>query len=107
MSWMACTTSSATLARRSSRPIPRLTPRPAVPLYPAKPSCCPASLGIPSTLLETDGDIVLCHESAGVPLQGIAGLLAANPARYAEVAGQVVTRTDVAWSFLELSQTNR
>ena len=67
----------------------------------------PASFGIPSMLLETDGDIILCHESAGVPLQVMAQAVASNPDRYAEVAAQVITRTDVAWSFLELSGSNR
>ena len=61
----------------------------------------PSSLQTPSTMLETDGDIIFCHEIVGVPFQSMAEVVANDPARYADVAAQVVTRIDVPWSFLE------
>jgi hypothetical protein len=60
-----------------------------------------SSFAIPSTLLSVDDDIVFCHETAGLPLQEMATALAGDPERYAEVAPQIVTRTDIAWSSLE------
>jgi len=52
-------------------------------------------------LLNVDDDIVFCHETAGLPLQEMMAALAGDPERYVEVAPQVVTRNDIAWSSLE------
>ncbi|HEV3116241.1 MAG TPA: tubulin-like doman-containing protein, partial [Gemmataceae bacterium] len=66
----------------------------------------PASFTVPSTLLDTDGDILFCAESAALPIDQTAEFLVHDPERYREVVAQVTTRKDVPWSFLELSETN-
>jgi len=66
----------------------------------------PSNCDIPPSVLETDGDIIFCHEAVGLPHGELADFLAVNPERYVDAAAQVVTRSDVSWSFLELAKTN-
>ncbi len=53
---------------------------------------------LPATVLRGDGDILLCCETAGLPLPRIAGALIGQEAGYREIARQVLTRTDVRWT---------
>jgi serine/threonine protein kinase len=67
----------------------------------------PALAELPSTVLDSEGDIVLCHEAADLPLPQMATILIGDEAPYAEAARHVLTRTDIPWSPLSLGKTAR
>jgi eukaryotic-like serine/threonine-protein kinase len=54
---------------------------------------------VPTTVLESDDDIVFYFESAQIPLQQLADSLIADAPERAEMAQKVMTRVDVSWSF--------
>jgi hypothetical protein len=61
---------------------------------------------IETAVLNSDDDVILCHETAGVDLQEMAGILSGDPDRYLDAAAQVVSRVDVPWFWLEVSQVS-
>jgi hypothetical protein len=64
----------------------------------------PALVDVPSTVLDSEGDIVICHEIANLPIPQMAAILVGDDGAYADAAPQVMTRVDVAWSCLALAQ---
>jgi hypothetical protein len=59
---------------------------------------------VPVTVLESDGDVILCHEVAQVPLpETMESLIGPDANDYAALAQRVWSRTDVAWSTLSLA----
>jgi hypothetical protein len=60
---------------------------------------------VTARVLESEGDVVLCLESAPQPLALFAtAIIGDNPA-YADAAFKVMTRTDVNWSSSRLAET--
>src|SRR5262249_22105355 len=55
----------------------------------------PALEEVPNTFLASEGDIVLCHEVAHLPLQQVAEILLGDDAPLADAAGRVLTRNDI------------
>jgi hypothetical protein len=55
---------------------------------------------LPVTFLDSEDDVILSFEAANLPLRSIAEALTANDPSSAEMAKKVLTRVDVAWSFL-------
>jgi serine/threonine protein kinase len=53
---------------------------------------------LPMTVLESEGDIILCQESGPLLLPQVAAQLIANDAGHVDTAHRVLTRVDVAWS---------
>jgi hypothetical protein len=64
----------------------------------------PALAEVPNSFLESEGEIVLCHEVANLPLQETAELLIGSDLPLADAARQMLTRNDVAWSALDLAR---
>lgn len=64
----------------------------------------PALADVSNTILDSEGDIVLCHEVAHLPLPQIAQILVGYDAPFADTACHVLTRNDVAWPPLRLGQ---
>src|SRR5262249_7608336 len=56
-----------------------------------------------ATIVTSDGDIVLCQESAGIPPQEILPAGTDSGAALAPLAARINTRIDVAWSGLGCS----
>ncbi|HMF12404.1 MAG TPA: hypothetical protein VKE94_08860, partial [Gemmataceae bacterium] len=57
-----------------------------------------ASAKVPTMIVETSGDVLVCHEVANVPLhQALPGPADISVA-WAPLAARVSTRTDVAWT---------
>jgi hypothetical protein len=65
----------------------------------------PALAEVPNTVLDSECDIVLCHEVAHLPLQQMAEILIGDEAPFAESACHMLTRTDIPWSPLSLGKT--
>jgi len=57
---------------------------------------------VSNTILDSEGDIVLCHEVAHLPLGQLAQILIGQEAPFADTACHVLTRNDIAWSPLPL-----
>jgi hypothetical protein len=53
---------------------------------------------LPVSVLDSDGDIILCQESSPLQLPQVAAQLIANDAGHVDTAHRVLTRVDVAWS---------
>jgi hypothetical protein len=54
---------------------------------------------VPTTVLDSDDDIVFYFESAQIPLPQLAYSLIADAPERAEMAQKVMTRVDVNWNF--------
>ena len=65
----------------------------------------PALAELPNTVVDSEGDIVLCHEAADLPLEQMAAILVGDEVPYADAAHHVLTRTDIPWVPLSLSKT--
>jgi serine/threonine protein kinase len=59
----------------------------------------------PLTLVDSTGDVLVCHEIADLRLVEMAPALVGDAAACAELARRVLTRTDVAWSELRCVET--
>jgi hypothetical protein len=64
----------------------------------------PALAEAPNTVLESEGEIVLCYEVANLPLQQTAELFIGPEQSLADAARQMLTRNDIAWSTLALAR---
>jgi hypothetical protein len=53
---------------------------------------------VPLTVVESEGDVLMCSEAAYVSLRQTAAALVGKEAAHAEMAGRVMTRVDVDWS---------
>jgi len=62
---------------------------------------------VPSTVIHSDGDIMICHEVANLSVSQMARLLIGEESAYAEAAPKVMTRVDVAWCSGTSSAVNR
>jgi len=60
---------------------------------------------MPITPLQSEGDILLVQEAANLSLWQVVAELSDREPGYLETAQKVLTRTDVAWSPLELEET--
>ena len=58
----------------------------------------PVLADVPHTVLDSDGDIVLCHEAADLPLPQMAEILLGDAALPTDAACHVLTRHDIAWA---------
>lgn len=54
----------------------------------------------PLSVVDSDGDVVVCYEAARLSLSRVAAALFGNPAAHAELARRVLTRLDVPWESL-------
>jgi len=52
---------------------------------------------IATAILDSDGDLIFCHETAGLAVGEMLSILIGDKSRYVEAAGQVASRNDVAW----------
>jgi len=55
---------------------------------------------LPVTILESEDDVILSFEAANLPLRSLVDGLTGDDPSSAEMAKKVLTRVDVAWSFL-------
>jgi hypothetical protein len=53
---------------------------------------------VQATLLDSEGDVILCQEFAHVPLRQVAASLIEDEAVYADHIKRVLTRMDITWS---------
>jgi serine/threonine protein kinase len=58
--------------------------------------------GVPLTLLESEGDIVVYQETAGLSLEAAWRVVAGKEADCIELSRRVLTRTDINWSLLPM-----
>ncbi|MBV9126128.1 MAG: hypothetical protein JO112_22480, partial [Planctomycetes bacterium] len=58
----------------------------------------------PTTLLESEGDLLFLYEVAHLPLQKLAAELIEHASTLHEVSRKVMTRIDVKWSYLTLNE---
>jgi hypothetical protein len=56
------------------------------------------SFALPATIVESRGDIAVCHEAAAIPLRDALPGLTDNEGAWASLAARASTRTDVVWS---------
>jgi serine/threonine protein kinase len=59
---------------------------------------CRESSALPATIVDSAGDIAVCHEAAAVPLRDAMPGLTDNEGAWARLAARASTRTDVVWS---------
>jgi serine/threonine protein kinase len=62
---------------------------------------------MPNTMLDSDGDIVLCHEAACLPLNQLAEILLGDEAVSTDAACHVLTRQDIAWAPLAIGNKSK
>jgi serine/threonine protein kinase len=60
-----------------------------------------ALAGAPLTLVDSKGDVLVCHEIADLRLDEMTPALIGDTAACADLARRVMTRTDIAWSELQ------
>jgi serine/threonine protein kinase len=53
--------------------------------------------GVPITVVDSSGDILICHELAGISVDEAANGLIGNDSTYAALAARVWTRLDINW----------
>jgi hypothetical protein len=64
----------------------------------------PVLADVPNTVLDSDDDIVLCHEAAQLPLQQMAEILLGDAAIPTDAASHVLTRHDIVWAPLAIGK---
>ncbi|HEV3236445.1 MAG TPA: hypothetical protein VGZ25_05625, partial [Gemmataceae bacterium] len=60
---------------------------------------------VPTTVLNSEDDLLICFEAANLPVDEIMDALTGQEAHYARLAQRVLTRIDIPWSVLSFEET--